>query len=134
MEKNRCALVVDDDKDLCNIIKEELESLRLFRQVLLSYDGADAKRKICNQKFDLIVLDIKMPKLDGISLIKTLVEDLDMNPDKIVLMSGSLITDNVLKAKKWNVRNIILKPFGQDLFLQKIKEVFKKDAPSKPQP
>ena len=121
MDKNWCGIIVDDDKSLCSVIKASLDTLNFFRQIVLSHDGMDAKRKITNQKFDLIILDIIMPKLDGISLLKTLVEDRKMDPNKILLVSGAIDAENILKAKKWNVKNVITKPFTQDVLIQKIK-------------
>ena len=59
-------LIVDDEKQLTEMIAETLKQFPVFKTVICSYDGAEALRKMTNQKFDIVILDIGMPKLDGI--------------------------------------------------------------------
>lgn len=56
-------LIVDDDKGLRDLYKEELEEERY--EVLTANNGKEALQKLGKEKPDLIVLDIVMPKMDG---------------------------------------------------------------------
>ena len=63
-------LVVDDEKTLVKGIKFNLENEGY--QVECAYDGAAAVELARNEKFDLLILDVMMPKLDGISVLKAM--------------------------------------------------------------
>lgn len=56
-------LVVDDEKPIVDIIKFNLE--KEGYKVTASYDGEDALNRIKNENFDMVLLDVMLPKLDG---------------------------------------------------------------------
>jgi two-component system, OmpR family, copper resistance phosphate regulon response regulator CusR len=61
-------LVVDDDVPLAKLLRQQLESQSY--DVSLSHDGESARQAIQDGRFDLVVLDLNLPKLDGISLLQ----------------------------------------------------------------
>lgn len=63
-------LVVDDDTDIRDIYKEALEEAGY--QVEVAKDGEEGLGKILQGGFDLILLDIMMPKIDGLTILKRL--------------------------------------------------------------
>ena len=58
-------LLVEDDFDLNETIKEFLEN---FYEIEVAFDGEEAINKAYEKNFDLIVLDVKLPKIDGFSV------------------------------------------------------------------
>ena len=56
-------LVVDDEKDIVNLIKYQLKAEGY--QVVTAFDGLEALEKVAEEKPDLVILDIMMPKVDG---------------------------------------------------------------------
>jgi len=75
-------LVVDDEEYLCELLKEELLSTKMF-EVDIANDGAQAINKIQNGLYDLVLLDIKMPRISGIEVLKFIKE---FSPDTEVIM------------------------------------------------
>ncbi len=64
-------LLVEDDIDLNETIKEFLEN---FYEVEVAFDGEEALNKAYEKQFDLIILDVKLPKLDGFEVAKRIRE------------------------------------------------------------
>ena len=76
--------------------------------------------KIQNQEFGLIIVDVLMPKMSGIQLVKELKSRAKFKNIPLVLISGNLDSENVKDAILLGVRNILVKPFNYDLFLEKV--------------
>lgn len=79
------ALIVDDEEEICNIVSFVIEDLGY--EIEKCHNGADALALCENEKFHLIISDIKMPKLDGFEFYKGLVEK-NIKFEKFIFMSG----------------------------------------------
>jgi chemotaxis protein CheX len=80
-------LVVDDEPDLIDIYTEILSTLGPLK-IITAVDGMDAYRKARNQKFELIITDYKMPKLNGVQLILALRDNIINASTPIIVVSG----------------------------------------------
>ena len=69
-------LIVDDEELIRNVVKEYLEANNY--NVMEAVDGKDAINKIKFNDYDLIILDIMMPNLDGVSVLKEIRETKDV--------------------------------------------------------
>lgn len=67
-DKPISVLVLEDDADIREIIEDTL-TLNRYR-IVTAGDGLEGERKFKNEKFDLIITDISMPKVDGVTFIK----------------------------------------------------------------
>ncbi|MDU3352075.1 MAG: response regulator, partial [Clostridium sp.] len=76
MDNNKTILVVDDEKDIREII--EIYLINEGYNIVLASDGIEALEKLKKEKIDLIILDIMMPKLDGIRTCIKIREDKKM--------------------------------------------------------
>jgi DNA-binding response OmpR family regulator len=99
-------LVVEDDLNISGLIKEIVER-KGFRAVL-AHNGAEAYEEFKNNKFDLLITDLKMPKIDGIDLIKMVREKDRALP--IVIITGYGSEKNLAIAKSFGVSKILMKP------------------------
>jgi CRP/FNR family cyclic AMP-dependent transcriptional regulator len=121
--KVKSALVLDDSKDIVENIRDILKQEKF--KVIVAYDGRDGAFKCSNEKFDVIVTDINMPKLSGIEFIKQIRETESKNkqidPTPIIVMSGS-IDDFKREIQMMDKVGCIEKPFtGQEL-IDKVNE------------
>lgn len=103
-------LIVDDEKQLTEMIAETLKQFPIFKTVICSYDGAEALRKMTNQKFDIVILDIGMPKLDGLEVLKHLENEARLGKTKVIIISGAF-TPETIKAAKAFTPYFLAKPF-----------------------
>ncbi len=119
------ALIIEDDKEIREDFAEILNESGLFRRVVLAEDGAVAAQKIHNQMFALILLDINLPKKDGITLLADIKKSNQML-DRVLIISGHLNADVLKEALKFGVKNYLVKPFDPAVLREKIESLLKK--------
>lgn len=118
---SKSVLIVEDNADISNLIKSYVTNMGCFKHVITAQDGSMASIKLKNQKFDIIFMDIEMPKKDGDEVIRELsVDKRALNrPEDIVVISGSLDKDMLAKLIGAGVKNFIAKPFLEADFQEK---------------
>jgi len=90
-------LVVDDEKEIRELLFKALTRLSHFR-VELAEDGEEALKKIGQENFDLVLTDLKMPKMDGLQLATEISKS---KPGTLtVLMTGHGTIDSALERLK----------------------------------
>ena len=102
-------LVVDDNKELIEMLKEYFSNNKELEIVDEAYDGEEGVNKILNNKYDLLVLDLIMPKKDGLYVLEKIKEN-NININTVVLTSYNQ-EDTIRKISEYNVKYMILKPF-----------------------
>ena len=110
MEKIK-VLMIDDNVNLVNMVKEYFSSHSVIDIVLSAYDGEEGNNTIQNNlnKFDVIVLDLIMPKKDGMYVLEQLRE---RGIDKKVIVATSYNAPDVIRdVSEMGVNYFILKPF-----------------------
>jgi len=104
-------LVVDDEIDVCSELAEILEEYK--HTVHYSENAKGALRKIQTETYDVIFLDVLMPKMEG---SEALVEIKKLTRTPVVVMSGYLAADVEVEVKRAGAYTCLRKPF-------KIKEI-----------
>lgn len=116
-------LMVDDDLELCEIMKFYLSKIDSIKSIVTVHDGMSAVQKIRNQKFDLILLDMKMPKKNGYELL----DEFKGNPfnsiSSVVAMSGTMDMEILTINTSHGIKTFLIKPFDEALFVEKIKKI-----------
>lgn len=106
METRKRVLVVDDEDSIRRLVKKILE--RAGFEVRTARDGVEAIEWIAAEDFDVVLLDVMMPKLDGFGVVHELEK---MRPQ--LLAHTLLVTASHLKSlQSLPVRGIITKPFS----------------------
>ncbi|MEA5616963.1 response regulator [Cronbergia sp. UHCC 0137] len=114
-------LVVDDEPDICEITKTSLE--RYNYQVIIARDGIEAIALYVEHRdqISLVLTDIVMPCMDGLTTIRTIQK---INPNvKIVAVSGLVTSDKVNAAYDLGVKAFLCKPYTANQLLQTINTV-----------
>ena len=116
-------LVVDDNKELVNMLKEYFESSSSIEITDTASNGQEGLQKIINQNnnFDLIVLDLIMPIKDGIYVLEEL-KKRNIKQNIIVLTSYNE-EETTRKISEYGVRYMILKPFNLEDLKNRIIEI-----------
>lgn len=110
-------LVVDDEEYIRKLLKIELEEDGY--QVILAEDGEEALAKVLENKIDLITLDIRMPKMDGLDFLGRL-RDMDKDLPIIILTAyGTHKQDMVV----WGAEDYIVKSSDLTELKSKIKNI-----------
>ena len=109
-------LVVDDDADLLQLVTMALSEPALGLAVETASDGYEALIAIGRLRPDLLILDLKMPRVDGIEVCRRLRSDPETERIAIVVMTGFPARQDVKRLKQWGIEEILAKPFAiQDL-------------------
>ena len=115
-------LIVDDEELIRNVIKEYL------KQENFTFDEADNGQSaidlVKNNKYDCILMDIMMPKLDGFSAIKQIKE---ISEAKIIVLSARSEEFDKLSGFDLGIDDYVTKPFSPKELIARIKAVTKRD-------
>ena len=113
-------LVVDDEKEIREFLSKALTRIAGFH-VEMAEDGEDALKKIDQDKLDLILTDLKMPKMDGLKLITEIAKT---KPEILtILMTGHGTIDSALEAMKRGASDYLTKPINLDELVLRIQKV-----------
>jgi len=118
-------LIVDDEKNVCKVLKAYCEDLGIFRNIIIAGDGVLAINKMARQKFALILLDINLPKKGGLEVLKEIDDENPNCKDDVLIISGMLGKEVLTSALQQGVKNFLIKPFDQKSFTEKAVEVIK---------
>jgi DNA-binding response OmpR family regulator len=121
--KKHRILLCEDDNNLGTVLKNFLELSDY--DVTLERDGRAGFTTFRKQPFDICLLDVMMPKVDGFKLA----EDIREHDPEIPLffLSAKTMKDDIIKGYKLGADDYITKPFDSELLLLKIKAILKRN-------
>ncbi|MAF92161.1 MAG: response regulator [Bdellovibrionota bacterium] len=112
-------LVVDDEDALRDILVDEFECEGAEAES--AEHGKDAIEKLQEAKFDFVITDVRMPVMDGVELLKLIVQKFGEQRPKVILLSG--YTDvSQLEAIEFGAIDLLEKPWDMDHLIERIKE------------
>ena len=117
-------LVVDDEKRLIELIQVRLEAAGY--RVITACNGEEGLEKAKNEKPDLIVLDIMMPKVDGFEVCRTLKNDPLYSHIPIILLSAMDTEEGFKTGDELKADSYIVKPFEPTILLGRIESLLKR--------
>src|SRR5215210_7456595 len=123
-EKNKASiLLVEDEENLHEALKLNLE-LEGY-SVSSAVDGAEALRTVEQEYFDLVILDVMLPEVDGITVAETI--RVHNNPVPILILSAkNTSADRVLGLKK-GADDYLTKPFNLEELLLRVQKLIEKN-------
>lgn len=125
--KKYTILFVEDDATMCQATADLLHVF--FREVYIAKDGKEALECYEDEKPDIILSDIKMPIIDGLTLAKTIRQHDFMIP--IILLTSYSDQQILLEAANAGIDGYILKPIILESMLETFSKIIKKIAPKK---
>lgn len=119
------ALIIDDDVGVRSLIKSFLERLKIDSEE--ASNGVDGIQKTKHNKYDIIFLDFKMPKLDGEQVLKVLRRRKHDIP--VIIISGYLTKDDVARMSGLGVNGFLTKPVHFQRFCEEVNKVYPIEMP-----
>lgn len=130
-------LIIDDDKEMCLELKDILQEEGHFVQV--SNDGTEGLRYIKSYIFDGVILDLRMPGIDGYEVLRIIKKE--HVAVKVIILTGAPLDNDVLqkcgdKDKYKDIENlskndllkladtVLSKPFDMEILFKEIKSLF----------
>lgn len=116
-------LSVDDNYDIVKLLRLAVE--HLGHEFHAEYNGTEGLRRIRNEKFDLVFLDLEMPGYSGLDVIDTLERDGVMARQAVILFTASFLDKRSVqeKALQKGVHSILTKPADLDAIIKSIRDV-----------
>jgi len=124
-------LSVDDSRTIRLIVGK---AFRPYDVLLFeATNGEEGLAVATREKPDLIILDVTMPVMDGVTMLSKLKETAELKTIPVIMLTAESGRDNVLQIAKIGVRDYLIKPFKEDQLLEKagrIVSLKKKPAPA----
>ena len=122
MSKKYSIVIIDDEVEILDMLSRFLNRNPNFTVQTFSNPVSALSSINNNTKYDLVLLDIMMPQMNGLDVLEKLKE---MNSDqKVIMMTAYSTLDKVLKSHKIGATNYVMKPFSSlDALEKKVVEV-----------
>ncbi len=121
MEHTKQILVVDDNVEFCEVIREAIATQPDLECIGSIHDGESAIKAIRELRPDLVVLDHVMPNLDGVGVLEA-IRDFEDRP-KVLMLTAFGHENLIQRAAELGVDYYIMKPFDIPTLLQRIRQV-----------
>jgi DNA-binding response OmpR family regulator len=121
-------LVIDDDREIATLIQFTLEAHGY--RVKIAYDGLHGMGMICTETPSLILLDHRLPKKQGLELLKDIRSMPELERVPIIMMTGSSQPELVSQAIHQRVNDFIIKPFDIALLVDRVAKWFPLPPPA----
>ena len=119
----RKILVIDDEQELLEVVEEVLEGNGY--QVVTAKSGAEGVQLAIEEEPDLIMLDIAMPKMDGLEVLSRLRGIRETSTVPVIMLTGKGSTDNIFQAERNRATEFLIKPVPSGELLHIIQRSFK---------
>ena len=117
-------LIVDDEAHIRMLIEQTLEDLEDEGvDFLVAVNGEEALDTICNEKPELVFLDVMMPKMNGIEVCRKVKKELGLNEVYIILLTAKGQELDRQKGQEVGADLYMTKPFNPETLLAKAREV-----------
>ncbi|MDP1676647.1 MAG: sigma-54 dependent transcriptional regulator [Bacteroidota bacterium] len=117
MVRNSTILIVDDEPSVCFLLKEELSEQKKF-EIYTAEDGITAINALQQRPFDVVLLDVRMPRVDGMEVLKFINEH---HPTThVIMLSNYADVKTAIEATKLGAYDFVGKPYNRDELLATI--------------
>jgi len=121
--KGRSVLIVDDEKNILFTLSQSLETLRLETDT--AANGEEALAKLKEKNFSLILLDLRMPGIDGMEVLRQVRQ---IRPDILIIMVSAYGTvELAVEAMKLGAVDFIQKPFSPEEIRELVSRVLDRE-------
>ena len=116
--KDLRALVVEDNEINQDVLQEILTSANM--EVVIVSNGFDAITKVKQQDFDVVLMDVRMPGMDGFETTTQIRKSKNMATLPIIAVSASVMSEDITKAKEAGFNDYLSKPIAMEQLFKKI--------------
>lgn len=117
-------MLVDDEESFANTLAERL-TIRDY-DVTVSFNGNDALKKIKNLNFDVVILDVAMPGIDGIDALREIKK---LKPlTEVIMLTGHATVETAIEGMRLGALDYLTKPCETEDLAEKINKAYERKA------
>ncbi|MBQ8521094.1 MAG: response regulator [Bacteroides sp.] len=113
-------LIVDDNKDLCNMLRLQLEETY---NIYMASDGAEGLKKTTLYHPDVVITDQMMPNMDGLEMLQCIRKDFQISHIPVIILTAKGNDDARTKAITLGANAYITKPFSKEYLVARIEQL-----------
>jgi len=113
---NKRVLIIDDEVNLVELLKVNFKAAGF--DVITALDGEEGLNKALNEALDLVILDIRMPKMDGWEVCSKLKDNPKTKNMPVIIITAAAQTVDINKAKELNCGLLLTKPFSPEKLVE----------------
>lgn len=121
-EKLRIA-IADDNRELIELVDEHMKAQDDMTLVAHAYNGQECMKMVKQTEMDILILDIIMPHMDGMSVLEEIQTINVTERPKVIMLTAFGHEEYTRKAVELGASYYVLKPFDMDTLMQKVKQV-----------
>ena len=125
-DKFHSILIVEDDRDLCDFLVCNLQAS--FENVYEAHDGIEAIPILCSQIPQIILCDIKMPRMNGLELCQYIHQKKELNHIPVILLTSCVDNEIQEEGYRAGAEAYITKPFDMELIIIQLKNILHNHA------
>lgn len=115
-------LIIDNDEDIVELLTDIFE--KDFR-IITATNGEDGLIEATNREFDLIICDLAMPKMDGLTFLRNVKTNPSISHIPVIILTGRNSETQKILCLQNNADDFIDKPFSHDLLKWRVKNIIK---------
>ena len=117
-------MIVDDEESFANTLAERL-TIRDY-DVTVSFSGNEALEKIKNLNFDVVILDVAMPGIDGIDALREIKKFKPLI--EVIMLTGQATVETAIEGLKLGALDYLMKPCETEDLVEKINKAHERKA------
>jgi DNA-binding response OmpR family regulator len=121
-------LIVEDERKMAAVLKKGLEAEN--HRVTLAYDGRTGLELAGTSKFDVVVLDLMLPEIDGFEVARRLRNERNQTP--ILMLTARDAVPDIVKGLDVGADDYLTKPFSFEVFLARLRSVARRGSAPRP--
>ena len=115
-------LVVDDERQIVKLV--EINLRKAGYDVVCAYDGVEALEKVQNDRPDMIVLDVMMPRMNGFDVLKKLQANPETEQIPVIMLTAKAQDADIFAGWQSGVSSYLTKPFNPRELLTFVQRIF----------
>lgn len=104
-------LIIDDDKDICNVLERSLELPKIKLEIRSAYNGVSGLQMAKKWLPDIVILDLQMPGIDGFGVLDEIRSDQHLVETKVIMLTAKDSPKNLWEGIDRKIDDFIGKPF-----------------------
>ncbi|MFQ5867778.1 MAG: PleD family two-component system response regulator [bacterium] len=120
MSERKCVLLVDDEPDISKTVVFRLK--KAGYQIITAENGKTGLELARKERPDLILLDLRVPVMDGCEVCQRLKSDDNFKEIPVIFLTASMVDKITDKIKEFGAEDYIIKPFESEELLNKVKK------------